>query len=75
MRNINTKINTKPATGRTLGVLIYFLSFLHMDMEMPFLVSDAEINNLNKYMVVEVSHRWQLWNGPIVRKEIKNISQ
>jgi hypothetical protein len=49
--NINTKINTKPATVVEPGVLIYFLILPTYDRTWKCRFSDAEINNLNKYMV------------------------
>jgi hypothetical protein len=70
--NINTKINTKPATVVEPGVLIYFLILPTYDRTWKCRFSDAEINNLNKHGCWRFSsHRWQLWNGPYIRKEIK----
>jgi hypothetical protein len=69
--NINTKINTKPATVEPGSPDLF--SFLHMTGHGNVVFSDAEISNLNKYMVaggfLHIDDNYGM--DQYIRKEIK----
>jgi hypothetical protein len=73
--NINTKINTKPATVEPGSSDLFSYPFLHMTGHGNVVFSAAEISNLNKYMIaggfLHIDDNYGM--DQYIRKEIKKI--
>jgi hypothetical protein len=72
--NINTTINIKPATVEPGSPDLFSYPFIHMTGHGNVAFSDAEVSNLNKYMVSGgFLHIDNYGMDQYIRKKIKNI--
>jgi hypothetical protein len=73
--NINTHINTKPATVELGSPAIFSYPFLHMTGHGNVVFSDSDVNNLNKYLLsggfLHIDDNYGM--DKYIRKEIKKI--
>ncbi|MFT5714208.1 MAG: hypothetical protein ACI9WT_000755 [Flavobacterium sp.] len=73
--NINTRINTKPATVEPGSPNLFSYPFLHMTGHGNVVFSDSDANNLNKYLLsggfLHIDDNYGM--DQYIRKEIKKI--
>lgn len=73
--NINTRINSKPATVEPGSPNLFSYPFLHMTGHGNVVFSDSEITNLNKYLLsggfLHIDDNYGM--DQYIRKEIKKI--
>lgn len=73
--NINTRINSKPATVEPGSTAIFSYPFLHMTGHGNVVFTDSEVSNLNKYLhsggFLHIDDNYGM--DQYIRKEIKKI--